>query len=67
MQDQLKNASQWKDLVPQILTYSQSCKTSINLQPIKQDIFSVIAEAVAQINFTVNIARFFRTPTLYNI
>ena len=30
VQSQLKTASQWKDSIPYILTYSQFCKTSIN-------------------------------------
>ena len=42
VQDQLKTASQWKDSIPYILTYSQFCKTSINLQSVKQDLFSLI-------------------------
>ena len=46
MQDQLKNASLSKDLVPLILTHSQSCKTSINLQPVKQGILSVIVSYI---------------------
>ena len=50
-----------------MLTYSQSCKTSINLKSAKQGIFSVIPDTAVHMNFAVNIARFFRTPILYNI
>ena len=63
VQDQLKNPSQWKDWVP----YNQTCKTSINLQPVKQSIFSVALETAVHMNFALNIARFFRTPILNNI
>ena len=50
-----------------ILTYRQSCKTSVNLQPATLSIFSAIPEAALHKNFAVNIARFFRTPILQNI
>ena len=46
---------------------SYFCKTSKNLQPAKQGLFSLIPEAAVHINFAVNLARFFRTPTLYYI
>ena len=46
-------------------TDSHLCKTSKNLQPAKQGLFSLIPEAAVHINFAVNLARFFRTPTLY--
>ena len=36
--------------MPQILTYSQFCKTSINLQLVKQGIYSQIPEAAVQMN-----------------
>ena len=49
------------------LTYSKLCKTSINLQPDKQGLFSLIPEAVAHMNFAVNFARFFSTLILYSI
>ena len=65
--DQLKTASQWEDSVSQILIYSQFCKISINLQLAKQGLFSLIPEAVIYMNFAMNIARFFRTPILYNM
>ena len=43
---------------------SYFCKTSKNLQPAKQSLFSLIPEAAIHINFAMNVARFFRTPTL---
>ena len=46
---------------------SYFCKTSKNLQPAKQGLFSLIPEAAVHINFAVNLARFFRTPILYYI
>ena len=67
VQSQLKTASQWKDSIPYILTYSQFCKTSRNLQPAKQGLFSQTAEAAVHMNFVVNFAGFFRTPFLHNI
>ena len=48
-----------------ILTYSQTCETSINLQLTKQGIFSIIPEAAVHMNLAMNIARFFRTPILH--
>ena len=45
-------------------TDSHLCKTSKNLQPAKQGLFSLIPEAAIHINFAVNLARFFRTPIL---
>ena len=47
--------------------FSQFCKTSKNLQPAKQGLFALIPEAAIHINFAMNLARFFRTPTLYYI
>ena len=67
IQDQLKTTSQWKGSIPQILAYSQFFKTSKNLQPTKQGLFSLILEAAIQINFAVSLARFFRIPILYII
>ena len=64
MQNLLKTASQWKN---SILTYSEFCKTSINLQPAKQSLFSLIPEAAVHMNFAVNFVEFFRTHFLYNI
>ena len=55
---QCKTPTQWKDSIPWILTYSQFWKTSINLQPAKQGLFSPILEAAVQMNFAVNLARF---------
>ena len=49
------------------LTYSKFCKTSINLQPAKQGLLSLIPEAVVHMNFAVNFARFFSTLILYSI
>ena len=37
------------------------------LQPAKQALFSRIPEATVHINFSVNLARFFRTPIFYYI
>ena len=58
VQDQLKTASHWKDSTPYILTCSQFCKTSINLQSAIQGLFSLIPEAAVHINFAVNFAGF---------
>ena len=44
------------------MTFNQFCKLSINLQSAKQGLFSVIPEAAVHSNFTVNLARCFRTP-----
>ena len=44
-----------------MLTYSQFCKTSKNLQPAKQGLFSLIPKTAVHIDFAVNLARFFRT------
>ena len=49
------------------MTYSQFCKTRINLQPAKQGLFSLIPETAIHMSFAVNLARFFRTPILYYI
>ena len=45
----------------QHVSYSQFCKTSKNLPPAKQCLFSLIPEAAVHINFAVNLARFFGT------
>ena len=37
------------------------------MQPAKQDLLSLIPEAAVHINFAMNLARFFRTPSLYYI
>ena len=42
--------------------YSPFCKTSINLQPAKQGLFSLIPEAAVHMNFDVNVAELFRIP-----
>ena len=44
------------------MTLKQFCKRSINLQSAKQGLFSLIPEAAVHSSFTVNLARFFRTP-----
>ena len=44
------------------MPFNQFCKPSINLQSAKQGLFSLIPEAAVHSNFTVNLARFFRTP-----
>ena len=49
------------------LAYSQFCKAAKTLRPAKQVLVSVIPEAAVQINFAVNLARFFRTPISYYI
>ena len=49
------------------LTYSQFCKAAKNLWPAKQGLFSGIPEAAVDVNFAVNLARFFRTPISYYI
>ena len=64
VQDQLRTGSQWKG---SILTNSQFCKTSKNLQLDKQGLFSLIPETAVQRNFPVSLARFFRTTILYYI
>ena len=48
------------------MTFNQFCKTSINLQPAKQGLFSLIPEATVHMNFAVDLARFFRTPISCN-
>ena len=37
------------------------------LQPVKQDLLSLLPESAVHINFAVNLARFFKTPILYYI
>ena len=62
-----KRKGKGKGSIPSILTYCQFCKTSKNLQPAKQGLFSLMPEVAVHINFAVNLARIFITSILYYI